>query len=196
MGFCVEQYAKVRPTLWHLTNHDNLKSIRESRTLFPAEHFIAATSDFPRRRRVVTSDGIVIRDQALLHERCIQFDAGYSFCLFVRNLNSRVFFWAGWQDRPVIAGRRAIAHYRDSDVLIRVPFIDIAASYSPFFSQCNSGAPRMQHGKTVLRGKRTFLAAAECEFPATEVVEVTFAHPVTLPATSEIALPGDRWECL
>lgn len=197
MGFTIEQYAKLRPTLWHLTHLDNLASLRRMPILFPAEHFLAATPVVSRRDCIVTPDGVVLRNQALLHENCIAFVEGYSFSLFIRDLNRRVFFWSGWPDRPSGSGRRAIEHYKKTDVLIRVPFLDVSEFHTPYFARCNSGAPRMQHGKTVSRGPRTFSVATECDFPAAEVVEVTFPDKVVLPESAEVAVPSATcWQCL
>jgi hypothetical protein len=104
----------------------------------------------------------------------------------LHDLASRVFFWAGWEDRPIRQGRKAASRYESSDVLIRVPFSAVTREAEPYFSRCNSGATRMQHGKPVPRGPRTFQAATNCGFDLKDVVEVTFLGSVNLPATTEV----------
>ena len=71
---------------------------------------------------------------------------------FLVALASRVFFWSGCPDRPVKPGRNAARRYAGTDVIIRVPFGEIATKYEPYFARCNSGATRMQNGKPVVRG--------------------------------------------
>lgn len=84
-----------------------------------------------------------------------------------------------------------------SDVLIRLPFREVGDGQTPYFSRCNAGATRMQHGKPVPRGPRTFLQALEADFPRSEVVEVTFVQTVKIPQSSEWALSlGGPWEIL
>jgi hypothetical protein len=115
----------------------------------------------------------------------------------LKELARRVFFWSGWADRPIKPGRDAINTYAASDVIIRIPFLDVAEANRPHFSRCNSGATRMQHGKPVPRGPGTFLQAIQCNFPASQVVEVTFLNSVMLPQTAQVArtLAGP-WETL
>jgi hypothetical protein len=197
MAFSIAQYAKVRPTLWHLTHRDNLHFIRTSRTLKPADQLIPAPLDSVRRGRQVNAGAPVLRDQELLHEKCVALQAGFTFPDLLRELNRRVFFWSGWPDRPVKPGRDAIVRYSASDVLIRLSFLQLAKQHTPYFSRCNSGATRMQHGRRVLRGPDTFLEAEQCDFPPSRVVEVTFVEPVHMVGDCEVAssLKGP-WEKL
>ena len=46
MAFSIPQYAKLRPTLWHLTHRENLNLIRKSRILMPADR--SSNSERPR----------------------------------------------------------------------------------------------------------------------------------------------------
>lgn len=186
MGFSIEQYAEQRPTLWHLTHRLNLDLIRLSHILRPADALTSTTSNGPRRGRPIIPGTPVLRDQDLLHEKNIAFEPGSSMSDLLRELNSRVFFWSGWADRPVKPGRRALLRYR-ADILIRVPFLDLVGQHTPNFSCCNSGAPRMQLGKPAPRGPSTFLPGSECEFPPSNVVEVTFAQTVWLPPSTQVA---------
>jgi hypothetical protein len=163
----------------------------------PAELLAHAAQASPRRDRQITPGRPVLRDQRLLHEKCIAFENGFSMADLLRELARRVFFWSGWPDGPIKQGRDAINTYSASDVLIRLPFLDLAEANTPYFSRCNSGATRMQHGKPVPRGPGTFLQAIQCNFPPSKVVEVTFIHSVMLPRTAEVTrnLAGP-WETL
>lgn len=196
MGFSIEHFSALRPTLWHLTHRDNLALIRKSRILLPADQLTSIPAG-PRRSAQMSPGIPVLRDQELLHEKCISFEPGFSMADLICELNRRVFFWSGGPNRPIKAGRNAIDHYRMSDCLIRLPFLDVARNQVPYFSRCNSGAPRMQHGKPVPRGPHTFLEAVHCDFSPSKAVEVTFLQPVTLPSGTEAAqcLEGP-WELL
>jgi hypothetical protein len=101
-------------------------------------------------------------------------------------MNRRVFFWPGGPDRPK-SGLGAIKLYSNSDILIRLPFLEVVKDHVPFFSRCNAGATRMQHGKPVPRGPSTFVLALEADFPPSKAVEVTFVQPVKVPLGAEWA---------
>ncbi len=101
----------------------------------PAEHLGFVPGANPRRGRPTNKPGPVLRDQNVLHASCIAFESGFSMSDLLKELNKRVFFWSGWPDRPVRAGRHAMRHYADTDVAIRVPFLDLATSYTPYFSR-------------------------------------------------------------
>jgi hypothetical protein len=197
MGFSIAQYAVLRPTLWHLTHGQNLELIKKTGLLMPAKCLASAAADGPRRGRQITPGIPVLRDQDLLHEKCVEFEPGYSMGDFVNDLHKRIFFWSGWRDRPIRQGRDAINRYSESDILIRLPFLEVARDNTPYFSCCNSGATRMQHGKPVFRGPKTFVEALDSDFPLSKVVEVTFVEPVKLPSVSDVArrLEGP-WESL
>lgn len=187
VGFSIAQYAALRPTLWHLTHSQNLELIRKARVLMPASLLTPASLNGPRRRREMTPGIPVLRDQELLHEKCIEFESAYSMTDFLNDLHNRVFFWSGWPNRPVRPGRNAMIRYSSSDVLIRLPFLEVAKDNTPYFSRWNSGATRMQHGKPVPRGRKTFATAIDCEYAPSRVVEVTFVKPVTLPVSTEVS---------
>ena len=197
MGFSIAQYAALRPTLWHLTHSQNLGLIRKTGLLMPAKRLTSASLDCPRRGRSVTPGIPVLRDQELLHEKCIEFESGYSMTDLLADLHKRVFFWSGWPNRPIRPGRDAIKRYGESDVVIRLAFLIVAENNTPYFTRCNSGATRMQHGKPVSRGPKTFVEALDSDFPPSNVVEVTFIEPVRLPPGGEVArcLEGP-WESL
>lgn len=197
MAFSIAQYAALRPTLWHLTHRQNLAFIEKSRLLMPADRLAATPLESLRRVRHLEPGVPVLRDQELLQEKCIQLQAGFSFTDWLKELNRRVFFWSGWPDRPIKAARDARDRYHHSDIMIRCLFLQIANDHTPYFSRCNSGAPRMQHGKKVPRGPNTFLLGQQCDFPPSKVVEITFLQPVKLPWDCEVrsSLEGP-WEIL
>lgn len=183
--------------LWHLTHRDNVPLIRKSRLLLPAERLTHAVPDSPRRGQQFRQYEAVLRDQDVLHESCVQFEDGWTMKDLLSELHRRVFFWSGYPDRPIRPGRRAVDRYRGSDSVIRVPFLDVVKNHLPYFSRCNSGATRMQGGKKVPRGSRTFVLAEDCYFRCSEVVEVTFIESVRLPLTTEVARSIDGpWEPL
>lgn len=189
MAFTDNQYAVARPTLWHLTHQENLHLIRQAGRLLPSALLDPDSVDTIRRGRRVSSGKPVLRDQDLLHPACVELTGGWSMDEFLRDLSSRVFFWSGWHDRPVKPGRNAACRYTTTDVIIRVPFADVAVAGTPQFARCNSGATRMQHGRRVLRGPSTFQPATECMYGATQVVEVTFMGAVEMPSSAEVG----RW---
>jgi hypothetical protein len=186
VGFSVGQYTDLRPTLWHLTHRQNLNLIAKERVLKPAALLTSANLDRPRRARSIIPGMPVLRDQKPLCEKCIALQGGLSFADWLREMNRRVFFWPGRPDRPA-AGLGAIKLYSNSDILIRLPFLEVVKDHVPFFSRCNAGATRMQHGKPVPRGSSTFVQAFEADFPRSKVVEVTFVQPVKVPLGAEWA---------
>ncbi len=197
MPFTLSDFENRRPLLYHLTHAENLSSIRSARQLLPAAILEPEAVRSIRRRRPVVPGKPILRDQDLLHPSCIAFQDGWSLDDLLEDLGARVFFWAGRAEGPVRAGRRAFALYRATDVVIRVPFADVAARATPWFARCNSGATRMQMGKPVPRGPQTSQPAESFALAATDVVEVTFREPVPLPPTASWARDlGGPWETL
>ena len=195
VAFSLDQYAALRPTLWHLTHRDNLPLIRSSRRLLPAADLVPEDVGAVRQVRRMMAGQPVLREQDLLHEGCVEFSDGWAMTDFLSDLASRVFFWSGWRDRPVRPGRHATERYSKTDLVIRVPFRDLVRGHTPDFSRCNSGATRMQGGRRVQRGPGTFRQAAVCDFGVADVVEVTFRGPVAVPPTAEVAVSmSGPWE--
>lgn len=190
-GFTIEEYAELRPFLWHITHAENLPLIRGTRVLCPAR-LLAGQEPTPRRSALRSPTGAVLRDQRLLHAGSVELRGGWSFRDLLQDLSNRVFFWSGWFDRPVRSGRAAMSVYA-TDWVIRVPFREIGREYTPYFSSCNSGATRMQHGRRVPRGPDTFLPCHECSFAAVDVVEVTFLEPIRLPSSATTRSPSTHW---
>jgi hypothetical protein len=184
MAFELGTYAKLRPTLWHLTHRDNLGLIRTTRTLLPASELFPGPVQGPRRIRHVGKDGVILRDQDLLNEKSVDLE-GATFADFIRDLNRRVFFWSGTARGPVRAGRKALSRYATTDIVLRVSFEDIVKDHAPQFTNCNSGATRMQKGHRVRRGPTTFAVGADCLFSPGDVIEVTFLGQVRLPLSTE-----------
>lgn len=81
--------------LWHLTHRQNLDLIRTSRILLPAEQLTTVPLKGVRRGRQIHPGAPVLRDQDLLHEKCIELSDGFSFADLLGDLNRRVFFWPG-----------------------------------------------------------------------------------------------------
>ena len=193
MAFELESYSILRPTLWHLADRANLPRIIETGELLPASALTEEPSCVPRRGNVVGKCGVRIRNQDLLNEKSVEIADG-TFEDFVANLNRRVFFWSGGPSAPVRSGVKAIEKYGHTDAIIRIPFRDLAKGHFPEFTECNSGATRMQGGKRVPRGSLTFQAASVASFGAADVVEVTFIGSVRLPQTTELRQSADgKW---
>jgi len=198
VAFTDNQYAAARPTLCHLTHQENLHLIRQAGRSLPSVLLDPDSVGIISRGRRVTGGKPVLRDQDLLHPACVELTGGgWSMDDFLRDLSSRVFFWSGWPDRPVEHGRNAACRHTTTDVIIRVPFADVAVAGTSQFDRCNSGATRMQHGQRVLRGPSTFQPAAECMYGATQVVEVTFMGAVEMPSSADVGRPLEgSWEPL
>ena len=186
MTFTNSEFAARRPMLWHLTHRDNLPLIRESRKLRPAAILAPTSVGEIRRGRRAEPGQPILRDQDLLHAGCVDLTDGWTMDDFLNDLASRVFFWAGWDDRPIRSGRRAAERYAGTDLLIRIPFGALTGGSDPFFSRCNSGATRMQQGERVQRGPATFQTAGVCSFGPGDVVEVTFRGEVALPPETQV----------
>lgn len=85
----------ARPTLWHLTHHNNLPLIRQAKRLFPAAVVAPDYIGTVRRGRSVHRGEPVLRDQDLLHAACVELSHGWNMEDFLVALASRVFFWSG-----------------------------------------------------------------------------------------------------
>jgi hypothetical protein len=207
----IEDYITVRPYLYHLTHHRNLKHIREMCRLFSASVLMEGSgkADLLRTRRRgpqrVTFAGreIVIRDQDWLHEGKMELPKGYAFADFVAHLNKRLFFWPGSEEHPIPPGIRHFERYADErPVILRIDCQALLASNSdvvPLFCRFNSGAPRCSppDGRRSPRGPDTFRPAAEFNESPARVVEVTFESEIVLPPNSEIAPhPKGPWRSL
>lgn len=137
----------------------------------------------------VTIAGVTIdiRDQQPLYAGKTQLHGGWKFEDLIRALNSRVFFWPGWEEKPIGYGLRHFSRYEgDSPVLLRIASVDaFALNEQPLFCKYNSGSPRTTRGKGSPRGPSTFVESGRAPFTPSQVVEVTFSDSASLPRKIE-----------
>lgn len=134
----------------------------------------------------VTIDGYTIdlRDQQPLYEGKTRLEGGWTFEDLIVALNSQVFFWPGWDEKPIGYGTRHFQRYEaDGPVILRVRTEDMfdANSAEPFFCKYNSGSPRTTQGRGSPRGPSTFVRCVQAAFTPSNVVEVTYEGTATLP---------------
>ena len=202
MAFTLDQYASLRPFLYHVTARQNLARLRGTRRLESASAILRAAGreDLLRTRRpdpitiTVGGDDFVLKDQRPLVAANLALNAGWQLDDFVEYLNDHVYFWPGDAIGMVGPGGRLLAHYApESPLVLRVPFRALLAANSdvpPLFSPYNSGAPRMQRGSPVKRGPHLLRPAHQARRRPHEVVEVAFRGGLVLP--SETSLLGDQ----
>jgi uncharacterized protein DUF7002 len=205
MAFTLDQYAELRPFLYHVTARENLARLRRFGRLETASAILrgAGREDLLRARRPssvtigVGGDSIVLKDQHPLVAANVTLVSGWDFDDFVEYLNDHVYFWPGDAIRMFGPAGRLLAHYApESPLVLRVPFAPLVAANSdltPLFSPYNSGAPRMQSGKGVKRDPDLFRPAEQFRRRPHEVVEVAFRGSVALPADTAIAGEQQRW---
>jgi hypothetical protein len=199
MSFSEDDYARVRPFLYHLTAQENVSRLRQLRELQSAATLLrladrAQSVTHPRPEHLpieVRGERVILRDQAPLHEGNIQFSDGGSFPDFVQYLNQHVFFWSGWRMQPSDYGRRHFQHYSsERPVILRAPFLSIRKRNPlsrPLFCKYNSGSPRWSHGRPSPRGPDTFSPAENSTFTPGDVVEVVFRDSIALPDDTQYA---------
>lgn len=210
MAFDIEQFAALRPFLYHVTARENAGPLADTRVLQPAETLLrwAGRPELVRERRrddLSVKAGVhrlVLKDQKPLIEANVQLPVGWEFGDLVAYLNRHVFFWPGSADGPIVQGQRLHSHYEaDSPLVVRVRTASLLAANPegiPLFAAFNTGAPRRQRGERVARGPDLFTIAADFPRRAFEVVEVVFRSQVPLPEDAEVAaesgwvLLGDR----
>lgn len=209
MGFTISRFISVRPYLYHLTSERNAERISKERILNSASRLFASANashweDRKRRQHVTLElDGIPIdiRDQSPLYEGKMSLDGGWSFGRFIRELNSRVFFWPGRDEGMILHGLRHFERYCcEKPVLLRV---STAATFEanretvPHFCKYNSGSPRTTQGRGSPRGPRTFVSCDTADYSASQVVEVTFLERAHLPKDAHIGTtPRGPWRRL
>lgn len=193
MPFDLVRFINTRPRLYHLTARSNAPLIQADGQLRPAIEILreAGRVDLLNARRkrseVVTigSKSIHIRDQSPLHAGNLSLDGGWQFDRFVRHLNEHVFFWPGTTAGPIDYGRRHFERYATEDNVVLVfsteEIFAANLSLAPRFCKYNSGSPRCTGGKPSPRGSGTFMHADQLSFAPSNVVEVVFPGPVTLP---------------
>jgi hypothetical protein len=99
----------------------------------------------------VGSYRILLRDQAPLHVGHFEFEDGWDLGDLVDNLNHLVFFWPGWEHKPVPSGMNYFKRYRsEHPAILRLRF-DSLRRYNqermPVFCKFNSGSPRSYSGR-------------------------------------------------
>jgi hypothetical protein len=209
MSFTLERYSEVRPFLYHLTARGNVERIRSVGRLESTSVLLEAAdlSHDVRTHRSeklpirVGAHEVLVRDQAPLHVGNIDFQGGWDLSDLVENLNRRVFFWSGWEHKPVDYGRNHFERYKhEQPAILRVRFDSLRARNTrrtPRFCRFNSGAPRCSQGRRSPRGPETFLPANRCPYTSKDVVEVTFLEEVILPADTEFSeRPDGGWRLL
>ena len=195
--------------LYHRTARENVERIQDSRRLESTALLMETADEHsnPRVRRTDTlplSVGphrIQIRDQAPLYAGHIEFEGGWGLGELVQDLNRRVFFWPGWEHKPIPSGENYFKRYRsERPAILRLRFDSLRRhnqEHIPLFCKFNSGSPRSYPGRRSPRGPATFLPAHECPYVPSAVVEVTFLDWVTLPPDTEVSADlEDGWDAL
>lgn len=206
MPFTIEQFASVRPYVYHLTARQNLYRLRRTARLESATRLLTAAGNegmLSQKRRqtvevAVNGETIFVRDQAPLHAGNIRFEGGWDMQDLLSDLNSRVFFWPGSAQGPISYGLRHFQRYElEQPILLRVGFLSLIEANNgsqPMFCRFNSGSPRCSKGVGSSRGPNTFTAAHGADFTPGKVVEVTYLNEALLPADAQIAdLPNGPW---
>jgi hypothetical protein len=192
----VRHFVETRPMLYHFTSAANLPSIRGTRILYSAALIEPGHVTRRTEKAIVDFRGqrIVIRDQRPLYQRHIEFEGGWDFDRYLREINRRIFFWPGNERGPISSGVRLGSRYTDGDeVLIRCSLVDFVAKNPtniPCFCRFNSGAPRTYLGRKSPRGPDTFVSIAGWKWTRSDVVEITCTDHVNLPAATEIKEVG------
>jgi hypothetical protein len=205
----IHTYLNSRPYLYHLTDRSNIDRMARTRRISPANTLFerAGRLDLVSRRRneheriSIGRDMIVIRDQAPLHRGNLSLPSGYTFEEFTKSLNSRVFFWPGTAAGPIGYGIRHFERYKNENpAILRLTLASLLLANTlanATFCRYNSGSPRCSYGVRSPRGPQTFLPAAEFEGTPSQVVEVTFAIELALPADTEVGShPSGPWRPL
>ncbi|HVU87586.1 MAG TPA: hypothetical protein VHD36_09700 [Pirellulales bacterium] len=206
MAFSLTQFASTRPYLYHLTSARNADQVVQARTIHTARHLFEsakAPAWIDQKRTATLSlsvDGalIDIRDQQPLYEGKTSLQDGWTFARLIRELNSRIFFWPGWDHGVIAYGMRHFERYQsEKPAILRVRTEDLFAinhKIVPEFCKYNSGSPRTTQGKGSPRGRATFLKPEHASFPPSAVIEVTYSESVQLPQTVErSSRPDGRW---
>lgn len=202
----LEDYAALRPNLFHLTARSNVDVLKKERRLYPAVQVLkAAGASVEDKRRVHVEHTfgkhrIHIRDQAPLHSGNVQLEKSWSFERLVRELNSRVFFWPG-SERPIAYGMRHFERYeKEQPLILRVrvdSLLERNPNAVPEVCKYNSGSPRCTNGNKSPRGPNTFVPLVKSDLRPSQVVEFTFASVVELPDDVEVANnPAGPWKTL
>lgn len=192
----LENFIKIRPNVYHLTDSNNIDSILRDRKVLSTEELVKI-SDLEGKKKFLTTrredheiitsgnQKYYIRDQYPLNLKILGkcLEGNCTIEQFVGYLNSKVFFWGK------MAGLKS--HYaryiaqNESPVILRFDTKDLFdLNAPPKFTRLNSGAPRASSylgGKGSPRGLNTFLPAEQFEHGAGSVNEVVFDKFAILP---------------
>lgn len=183
----IEQFIKLRPELYHLTDRNNLPSILEWGRLLSTKSIIDESGNpdyiyLNNKRRadhakvIIGDKSVSIRDQRPISEinliKCLTDD--WTIEQFYNHLNSRVFMWCKVEHLANHYGT-----YKDENpVILRFDTRKIfEANVHVKFCRLNSGATRSSShhkGGPPPRGKATFLTASDFKLTPSNVKEVTF----------------------
>lgn len=201
MGFTLDQFAGVRPFLYHLTAASNLARIRATQRLECAAR-LAEQAGCPallgskRATSIPLTIGeytVSLRDQAPLHHGNVVFEDGWDLGRLISEINARVFFWPGTEEGPIPYGVRHFERYREEAPAI----IRVATSAMPNGAEAcgfNSGSPRCSRGVGSPRGPATYRPVEDSALTPGRVVEVTWRDAVVLPPDSWVgAEPAGSW---
>lgn len=201
----LENYLKIRPFAYHVTNRANLGSLARRRRLQPSAELIrrAGRSDLVHRRREVPTpveiDGefVLLQDQLPLLMANADLVNGWDTGDLVAFLNEHVFFWPGTRQGPIRSGERLWEHYEhEGPAVLRFDargLLSANPAAVPLFCPFNSGAPRMQNGRRVPRGPGLFTPASSFPRSPGKVVELVFRGEVALPTNTEVAGADGKW---
>lgn len=166
MPLDIEQFAKTRPCLYHLTARANLKLIVASGRLRTAADLLdeAGEGQLKRQRRreshvvVCSGEHVHIRDQAPLHAGNLKLAGNWMFDDFVEHLNQHVFLWPGTEAGPIDYGRRHFERYaREDNVVLVMKTAQLCAGQTnlePRFSKYNSGSPKVESRPAIAQRAR------------------------------------------
>ena len=203
MSLSVDDVARLRPFLYHLTSQENISRIRSLARLESAERLLirAGRPDWLNARRIgprllnVGEDCVRLGHQDFLHEGAIAFESGWDLGKLIGYINRHVFFWPGSVNGAIDYGRNHFEHFASKQpLLLRVGFYQLLLAnpgIDPLFCRYNSGAPRVVNGRKSPRGQSTFRHAESFDGHPSDVVEVVFEQQVVLPRGTQIGLSYD-----
>jgi hypothetical protein len=197
------------PQCYHITYNANIPSIRDSRSLFPADVLFRAAGecDLSRERRTrdlllrIGRHKVIIRNQCPLDPMSLDLAAGYTVQDYIACLNSRAYFWPGTISAPVEDGLRMLCRASTMrSTIIRIPtqsLIQANATSTPYVSTCNSGAAWTECGQKSRRGPDVFQSIECFSGRLADIAEISFAGPVCLPIDATYAdHPSGPWRVL
>lgn len=192
----LQKFIKIRPHIYHLTDHRNLDSILETGKLLSTKKLVAMSTvadkaGFLSTRRenhkVITAKNIDyhIRDQRPLSLKILKgcLDEGCSIEDFIDYLNSKVFMWGKMQGLQSHYARYIAQN--ENPIILRFNTEEVfTLNKQPRFTRLNSGAPRASSylgGKGSPRGLKTFETSDDFSYGAGSVNEVVFDDECILP---------------